>query len=73
MKKLHFAWIEQIHSFDTAEERARYVEQQTALAERKRQAPIQVIAEWMMDDGRSALRIRKPYNGNEMGNFGSNQ
>lgn len=64
MKKLHFAWIEQIHSFDTAEERARYVEQQTALAQRKRQAPVQVIAEWLMDDdGRFALRIRKPYNG----------
>lgn len=72
MKKLHFAWIEQIHSFDTAEERAAYIEKQTALAQRNRQAPVQVIAEWVMDDGRFALRIRKPYNGNEMGEFGSN-
>ena len=64
MKKLHFAWIEQIHSFDTAEERAAYIEKQTALAQRKRQAPVQVIGEWVMDDGRFALRIRKPYNGN---------
>lgn len=70
MKKLHYAWIEQIHSFDTPEERGAYIEKQTALAQRKRQASVQVISEWMMEDGRFALRIRKPYNGNEMGEFG---
>lgn len=72
MKKLLFAWIEQVHSFDSALERARYIEEQQELAQRKRQAQVQVIAEWLMDDGRFALRIRKPYNGNQMGNFGSN-
>lgn len=67
MKKLHYAWIEQIHSFDTAEERDEYIREQTALAERKQQAPIQVKEQWFdLNEKRYFLRIRKPYNNNPM-------
>jgi predicted flap endonuclease-1-like 5' DNA nuclease len=36
LKKLHFAWIEQVLSFDSDRERAEYIEKQKALAERKK-------------------------------------
>lgn len=65
MKKLHFAWIEQLLSFDSDSERAEYIEKQKALAERKKQAPVQVVS-LGNDDGRFTLRIRKPYNSNHM-------
>lgn len=65
MKKLHFAWIEQLLSFDSDSERAEYIEKQKALAEHKKQAPVQVIS-LGYDGGRFTLRIRKPYNSNPM-------
>ena len=65
MKKLHFAWIEQVLSFDSDPERAEYIEKQKALAERKKQAPVQVVS--LGNEGeRFTLRIRKPYNSNPM-------
>jgi len=65
MKKLHFAWIEQVLSFDSDRERAEYIEKQKALAEHKKQAPVQVIS-LGCDSERFTLRIRKPYNSNPM-------
>lgn len=65
MKKLHYAWIEQVLSFDSDEERSAYIEKQKALAERKKQAPVYIVA-LGYDGERSTLRIRKPYNSNPM-------
>lgn len=67
MKKLHFAWIEQVFTFDSEDERSAYIENQRALAERKKQAPIKVVKTFYSDsENRYGLQIRKPYNSNPM-------
>ncbi len=68
MKKLHYAWIEQVLSFDSEVERAEYIEKQKALSERKKQAPVHVVS-LGYDGERATLRIRKPYNSNPMLNI----
>ena len=63
MKRIHYAWIQQILSFDSAEERAEYIEKQTRIAARKYQPNIQVIEQWFeLNEKRYYLIIRKPYN-----------
>lgn len=66
MKKLLYAWIEQVFSFDSSEEQAEYIEKQTALAKLKKQAAPSVIQKGIGEDGRYTLRIHKPYNTNPM-------
>lgn len=66
MKKLLFAWIEQVFSFDSQDERESYIENQRAQAERKGQEDIRIVGLWQADDGRFVLRLRKPYNNNKM-------
>jgi len=67
MKRIHYAWIEQILSFDTNEERNAYIQEQTEKAKRKNQPDIQVMEKWFsMNDNRYFVRIRKPYNHNPM-------
>lgn len=67
MKRIHYAWIEQILSFDTAEERKEYVQKQTDNAKRKYQPDIKVMDFWVDPaDKRYYVRIRKPYNHNPM-------
>ena len=67
MKCIHYAWIEQILSFDTNEERNAYIQEQTEKAKRKNQPDIQVMEKWFsMNDKRYFVRIRKPYNHNPM-------
>ena len=43
MKMIHYAWIEQILSFDSDEERNAYIEEQTVKAKRKNQPDIHVL------------------------------
>ncbi len=67
MKRIHYAWIEQILSFDSAEERTAYVQVQKEKAARKNQPEIQVMDYWVNPaDKRFMLQIRKPYNHNPM-------
>jgi len=67
MKRIHYAWIEQILSFDTENERNAYIQNQTAKAERKNQPEVKIMDYWQRtDDKRFYLRIRKPYNHNQM-------
>lgn len=65
LKRIHYAWIEQILSFNTAEERAEYIEIQARKADRKNQPEIRLKDQWFsLNDKRYYLRIRKPYNNN---------
>ena len=66
MKKLLFAWIEEVFRFDNEAEAETYVKAQEALAERKRQDSPVVISMKLLDDGFVELQIRKPYNANRM-------
>lgn len=65
MKKLLYAWIEQVLSFDTKEELEAYITKQKCLTKRRQQAQIMVISQEAVE-GKHILRIRKPYNQNEM-------
>lgn len=66
MKRIHYAWIQQILSFDSAEERAAYIDLQEQKAARKKQT-VQVLKQWFeMNEKRYYLIIRKPYNYNTM-------
>ena len=65
MRKLRYAWIEQMIAFDSDSERAEYIEKQKALAELKKQAPIHVVS-MGYDGSYFTLHIRKPYNSNPM-------
>lgn len=67
MKRIHYAWIEQILSFDSENERAAYIDIQEKKAARKNQPEIQIMDSWRCaDDKRFYLRIRKPYNNSSM-------
>ncbi len=65
MKKVHYAWIEQVLSFDSDFEREVYLDRQRKLSDHRKQAMIHVIA-LGYDGERYTLRIRKPYNSSPM-------
>lgn len=64
MKKIEYAWIEQILSFASEEEKQDWLDKRNGKLDRKHQS-VYVINEWMKED-RLFIRIRLPYNQNPM-------
>ena len=65
MKKILYAWIEQIVSFDTEEEFTRWLDRK--VRKNVKNQDIRTYEEGISDkDGRFYIRIKFPYNTNEM-------
>ena len=64
MKKIEFAWIEQILSFANEAEKQAWIDKRNGKLERKHCSMV-ILKEWEQDD-KLFIRIRLPYNQNEM-------
>jgi len=56
MKKILFAWIEQIIQFDSAEERQDFINKTKGIK----------VVESFEEDGKYNLHVKRPYNNNKM-------
>jgi len=64
MKKIEYAWIQQILSFDSPEEREAWLLRRNDKLSRKN-LEVNVMKEWT-ENGRAWMIIRLPYNNNCM-------
>lgn len=60
MRKVEFAWIEQILSFESEEEFQRWLQKRHRKAEKN--LLIKTLESTTKDDGRFYIRIKSPYN-----------
>lgn len=61
MKKIKYAWIEQILEFDSVEEASDY----TAKLKSGRPQKFKIMDESIVETGKVVIRIRKQYNSND--------
>ena len=56
MKKILYAWIEQVIQFDSAEERSEFISRTRGVK----------VVELYEEDGKYNLHVKRPYNNNKM-------
>lgn len=61
MKKIKYAWIEQVLEFDSVEEASDY----TAKLKSGRPQKFKIMEEAIIEGGKVSVRIRKQYNKND--------
>lgn len=65
-KKIEFAWIEQIISFESSFEKQMWIDKRNDDLKRKHSS-MKIMSEWVDHDlNRVFIRVRFPYNKNEM-------
>lgn len=65
MRKIEYAWIEQILSFANNEEKQAWLDKRNGKLERRMFEPVLIMDAWKRND-RVFIRIRLPYNNNNM-------